>query len=152
WQAVSEKLPYARLHVYGKGPVQKIISLLPKSLHETVVFKGHVDRQQLFLELSSAEVAVFPSYAECFALAPMEAMSCGTAVVYTKRSSGPELVEHGETGMLIEPDNIVEISDALITLLTNQSLCEKLSINGKAWVEKMFNINTVVDEHIIFYK
>lgn len=152
WQAVSEKLPGARLHVYGKGPIQKIISLLPKSLHETVVFKGHVDRQQLFLELSSAEVAVFPSYAECFALAPMEAMSCGTAVVYTKRSSGPELIEQGSTGMLIEPDNINEISDALIALLTDESLCNTLASNGKELVEKKFNIDSIVDEHIIFYK
>lgn len=152
WRAVSEKLPGARLHVYGKGPVRKIVSLLPKSLHQTVAFKGHVDRRQLFSELSSAEVAVFPSYAECFALAPMEAMSCGTAVVYTKRSSGPELIEQGNTGMLIEPDNIIEISDALITLLTDESLCNTLANNGKTWVENMFNIDSIVDEHIIFYK
>lgn len=152
WRAVSEKLPGARLHVYGKGPVQKIASLLPESMRQTVSFKGHVDRRELFSELSSAEVAVFPSYAECFALAPMEAMVCGTAVVYTRRSSGPELIQHGNTGMLIEPDNVAEISDALITLLTDESLCNTLAGNGKAWVEKMFNIDSIVDEHIIFYK
>lgn len=152
WGSVVQQIPGARLDVYGKGPVQKIAMLLPEFARGTVSFKGHVDRKQLLADLASAEVAIFPSYAECFALAPMEAMACGTAVVYTKRTSGTELIDHGVNGMLVDPDNVEDISGTLITLLTDETLCKKLAGNGKSRVENMFNIHSIVDKHIVFYK
>jgi len=57
-----------------------------------VHFKGHVSQETLFTQLAGAVAAVFPSYSECFALAPMEAMAAGCAVINTSRASGAELV------------------------------------------------------------
>lgn len=152
WNSVTEKIHNAQLHIYGKGEIEKLKALLSKKANNTVKFKGHVDRSKLLLELYKAEVAVFPSYAECFAISPMEAMVVGTAVIYSTRTSGPELISDGETGFLVDPDNVTELADRIVNLLTDDALRNKIGVKGKAHIENNFNIEHIANEHIQFYK
>lgn len=151
WNKVVAVVPGAQLYVYGKGHVNKLEALLADEAKDSVHFQGHVHRDVLFRKLAEAQVAAFPSYAECFALAPMEAMAVGTAVMYTTRSSGPELIEDGVTGKLADPDDVDGISSILITLLTDEKLCSKLAENGKAFIFDKFNIEAIAKEHIQYY-
>ena len=98
-----EKVTDATLHVYGKGAIAKVKALLSQKAQSSVYFHGHVSREELMQQLKAAEVAVYPSYAECFALAPMEAMVAKTAVINSTRTSGPELVRNGIDGPLADP-------------------------------------------------
>lgn len=152
WNIVAEKMPDAELYVYGKGPVEKISALLSSGASKRVFFNGHVTRAELFKELSSSAVAVFPSYAECFALGPMEAMTAGTAVIYTKRTSGPELIEDGINGLLIDPDNTEEIADKIVQLLNDADMCVSLAEAGKKKIAGTFDIRLVAEKHIEYYK
>lgn len=152
WNLVKAKVPDAELTVFGKGPVQKIQAYLKPEVLPSVSFKGHVPRKELFKELCSASVAVFPSYAENFAFAPMEAMACGTAVVYTSRSSGPELITNKVNGMLVDPGDTDEIADAITYLLQNPDVCVQFAKEGKKRVIEEFDIKTVAQKHIVFYQ
>lgn len=151
WNIVIKVKPTAQLIVLGKGNVQAATSLLEKNALHTVQFKGHVNRSELFKHLEQAEIAVFPSYAECFALAPMEAMESLAAVIYTQRASGPELITSGKDGVLIDPDNIKEIASAIIYLLDNKSERERIALNGRLRVEQAFAIRKIAEENIRFY-
>lgn len=151
WNRVIEKYPSARLKVFGKGNYKELQKLLSSTALHAVDFYGHVDRHVLFLELSKATMAVFPSYSECFALAPLEAMAVGCAVINTSRSSGKELVEDKENGLLIDPDDIEGIANAIITLLTNPELQNKIGAKGKQLVQNKFGITNSVKAHIDFY-
>lgn len=152
WNLVHEKLPQAELWMFGKGPVDEIKAELSAGAGKTVHINGHVSREELFRYLSESTVAIFPSYAECFALAPMEAMACGTAVIYSQRTSGPELVEHGVSGLLIDPDNITDIADNIIYLLTNSEACERLAQRGRKDVMEKFGIHIIAQKNLECYK
>ena len=56
-------------------------------------------------EFQRARVIVLPSYAEGFSLTPLHAMAAGCPTVYTSRGSGPEVIEDGRDGLLIDPDD-----------------------------------------------
>lgn len=115
-------------------------------------FHGHVTREKIFHALQTARLAVFPSYAEAFALAPMEAMACGCATVYTRRASGPELIEHNKTGLLVDPDQPGEIADAIIHLLTDDDLTRRLGDAGRKRIQEKFSIQAMVAENETFYR
>jgi glycosyltransferase involved in cell wall biosynthesis len=152
WTLVHQRYPDAILHLYGKGPVRQLKKMPDAAALNSIVFHGHVAREVLFQALSEATFAIFPSYTECFAIAPLEAMAQGCAVIYTERSSGPELITHGQNGLLVDPDNTDAIADAIGVLLRDREKREQLAMAGFQTVQERFSIDTVVQQHIAFYR
>ena len=152
WNIVHHQHPGAVLKVYGKGNIEELKQLLNSQSINTVQFLGHVSRGQLYSELSTATAAIFPSYSECFALAPLEALAVGCPVINTSRASGKELITDGENGSLIDPDNIEEIAEKIIELIENKNLQIRYSLNGQNTIAKKFNITKSAQQHIGFYK
>ena len=102
--------------------------------------------------MSSAAAGIFPSYSECFAFAPLEAMAAGCPVIYTERFSGPELITHGINGFLINPDDPVQMAEKMSSLIQNEILRKKFSVNGRKTVEEHFHIDKSVHDHLRFYE
>lgn len=152
WNTVIESVPDARLYIYGKGAVDKAQELLTDIAKNRVEFKGHVHRETLHDSLAKSMAAVFPSYAETFGLGAVEAMSVGTAVIFTTRTSGPEVVQDNINGLLVDPDNVDAIADAIIKLLTDKDLNKRLSEKGVQSVKDKFDIDKITREHIQLYK
>jgi glycogen(starch) synthase len=152
WNIVNTKLPTAKLQVYGKGPMGRVRKHLGQEASGTVFFNGHIPRNELSGKIASSALAVFPSYAECFAIAPMEAMASGTAVIYSTRTSGPELIRDRKDGLLADPDNVQQLADCIIELLENRSLRDMLSENGRQRVLSSFDIKTIAKQHTMFYE
>ena len=69
---------------------------------------------------SGASVFVFPSLYEGFGLTPLEAMSCGTPVICSNRTSLPEVV--GDAAISFDPDNLREMVQDMHSVLTNNEL------------------------------
>ena len=158
WPRVAELHRQAELHIYGKDrlsatghSVQGLLSRLSGQTRNSVYFHDHVNRERILSALHTARLAVFPSYAESFALAPMEAMACGCPTVYTRRASGPELIEHYRDGLLVDPDCPNEITEAVIRLLANDELAKRLGRAGRTRIEESFSIETVVRQNETFY-
>lgn len=151
WNLVHRQYLQATLHLYGKGPVQQLKEILEVSAAQTVQFYGHMPKQTVLEAFATATAAVFPSQAECFALAPLEAMANGCAVVYTRQSSGPELITDGENGLLVDPNSADEIAAAIMQLLQNPGLRNRLAAAGKATVAQKFNIEAIAQQHLDFY-
>ncbi|MBS1584161.1 MAG: glycosyltransferase family 4 protein [Bacteroidetes bacterium] len=152
WNKVQEMLPAARLEVYGKGPVNRIKKYLSPKALTTVDFKGHIPRADLFNRLAAASVAVFPSYAECFALGPMEAMAVGTATIYSTRTSGPELITNGLDGLLADPDDADALAGKIMELLRNPEENSRIAAAGKKKVHERFDINVIAKGNEAFYR
>ena len=152
WNLVHEKIPQARLVVMGKGDSERVRALLNAAAKETVIFKGHVSRQELFNELAGATVAVFPSFSETFGLAPVEAMSVGCPAIFTTRSSGPEIITNGVNGELIDPEDVPGLAESIIRIMSSKELQLKYALEGKKTVRDKFNSFVSAREHIVFYK
>ena len=79
-------------------------------------------------------------------------MSCGCATIYTKRPPGPELVEDGVNGLLVDPDNPDEIADAILRLLQDDALAQRLGEAGRKLVEEKYSVEAVLPQNIRFYE
>jgi glycosyltransferase involved in cell wall biosynthesis len=110
-----------------------------------------VDKEGLYNHLFASVISVFPSYAEAFALAPLEAMACDTAVINTNRTSGPELINDKINGLLINPDDINQIAEAILFLLQNPEACQTTAQKGNEKVRELFDIAKIAEENLKFY-
>jgi glycosyltransferase involved in cell wall biosynthesis len=82
------------------------------------------------------DVLVFPSLFEGFGLVITEAMSQGTPVITTDRTAGPDLIEHGKNGWLIEAGSIIALQNAIEELLLKPEIIE---LAGKGAMETAKN-------------
>ena len=70
----------------------------------------------------------------------MEAMLSGVPVTSTELSGIPELVRNKETGLLVQPDNVKELADAISCMIDDTELRDKMSINAISQVKKEFSL------------
>ena len=158
WTTVVKSRPDAELHIYGKNArsddgqsMQAVLSSLLNGARSSVYFHGHVPRQKLLDVYQTSGVAVFPSRAEAFAMAPLEAMASGCPTIYSQRGSGPELLEHGRQGLLIDPEKPEQIAEAILRVQTDISLARELGEAGRARVRECFSIDHLTAQNVAFY-
>ncbi|HYE83576.1 MAG TPA: glycosyltransferase family 1 protein [Clostridia bacterium] len=97
-------------------------------LCDYVKFLNFVPTADLPYFYNGAEVFVYPSLYEGFGLPPLEAMQCGTPVVTSNVSSIPEIV--GDACLLVNPYSIDNISDSILTVLSDVDEWHKYSLMG----------------------
>ena len=74
--------------------------------HPRMIPIGTPDRDGLVAAYRSCDIMLFPSRLEGFGIAPAEALACGIPVVTTNASALPEVVDHGQSGYLVEPNHV----------------------------------------------
>lgn len=89
-----------------------------------VIYLGYVQQEDMPLLYNAASFFVYPSLYEGFGLPVLEAMSCGKAVITSNVSSLPEVI--GDNGLLIDPYNTEELSEAILCLIRDIPVREEL--------------------------
>lgn len=158
WPAVAASCPGATLHIYGKdgrtrdgGSAAEAFRRELNGAAGSVRFHGHVAHDELFRALARARASVFPSYAEAFALAPLEAMAHGCPTIYSRRGSGPEMIREGVDGLLVDPDNPPEIAAAIQRVLTDDDLAARLGESGRRLVSQEYRSDVMVRKNEAWY-
>ena len=103
-------------------------TVVRSGVQHDVRFLGFIPIEVLRIFYDEAKIFVFPSLYEGFGLPPLEAMAHGTPVVTSNVTSLPEVV--GNAAVLVNPENIFEISRALFRVLTDQALRERMKERG----------------------
>jgi len=80
-----------------------------------------------------------PVYPEPYGLANIEAMSCGVPVVAVAQGGPMELCVHGETAILVPPNDPRAIADAVVSLLNDPARARAMGVAGRRRVEKLFD-------------
>lgn len=83
-------------------------------------------------------------YWEGWAMSVLEAMACGKPVVATRIGGVPEVVEHGVTGLLVEPGDVAGLADAVVSLLQDPALRRRLGEAGRRRAEERFDQRRLV--------
>ncbi|HTC34695.1 MAG TPA: glycosyltransferase [Bryobacteraceae bacterium] len=81
------------------------------------------------------DIFVLPSRSEAFSNSLLEAMACGCCPVASRVGGNPELVRHGENGMLFEGGQASELSRVLSSLMTHRVLREQLAARARSIAE-----------------
>jgi len=115
-----------------------------------IVYLGEISEVRELLYLT--DVFVLPTYREGFPRSVMEAMAMNVPVITTNVPGANEVVTHNYDGIVIEPQNVRVLSEAIIALLNNQSLVRKLSVNGRVSAEKKFSEKIIFEKIINVYK
>ncbi len=114
--AVRAVMPDVRMTIVGDGPCLKE---LEARRVEGVAFTGQLDRSRIAELLGEHSVFVNPSYSEGLPTSVLEAMAAGLTVVATDVGGTRELIEHGNTGYLVEPGKTSQMAGLLLRALSN---------------------------------
>jgi glycosyltransferase involved in cell wall biosynthesis len=149
---IAGRYPEDPSHPCSPRRLSQILTRTGLSSAERVRFLGQVTRADLPGVYSRAAVAVFPSHGEAFGIGCAEAMACGAAVVMTARGSGPELVEHGKSGLLVEPADVRGLAELVVGLLKNPALRHSLGAAARRRVLEKFDLRDAATSNIRFYE
>jgi glycosyltransferase involved in cell wall biosynthesis len=93
-----------------------------------------------------------PSKVEGLPLVAIEALAAARAVVATSVGGTPEIVVHGETGLLVPADSPARFADALHRSLSDPGLRDRLGARGRKLVEEQFDVRTQITETTNLYR
>lgn len=91
------------------GPVTPVIENFIKEHHPSVIVKGKMSFEEVKEMVPNYDVLIFPSFFEGFGLVIPEAMACGLPVITTTATCGPDIIENGKEGFIIETGNETEL-------------------------------------------
>lgn len=83
---------------------------------------------------------------EQFGYTLVEAMACGKPVVSTLTGSIPEVVVNGATGLLVQPNDVHDLQEALEKLILDEKKRKSLGRNARRWVLRKFEANKVAKQ------
>lgn len=137
-EQVCQEYPDIKFILTGKGSLERRLRKLVHhnfNLDKNFSFVGYVDRNTLLRYYQNATLYVLPSYYEGLPTTILEAMSCRIPVVATAVAGTSEVVLDGETGLLIPPKNHERLTRAILNLLNDKSLRNKMGKNARNKVE-----------------
>ena len=141
-----------RLLVVGTGRHESELKKVATSLGLTgrVTFHGYCPRPELPRLYREADVFVLPSLAESFGMVFAEAMACALPIVGGRTGGVPELVRE-ENGILVQPGNVEEITEALRTLIRDPELRRRMGQRNREKVVESYSWQSVAERYLERY-
>lgn len=134
---LHQQVPAARLTLAGSGPeagrLQALVADL--GLDAAVRFTGTLDRDGMAALYAGADVCVNPSLTDNSPNSVLESMAAGVPVVSTDVGGVPYIVRHGHNGLLVPPGDPQAMAAALMRVLGDAALWQRLSAAGRADVQ-----------------
>jgi glycosyltransferase involved in cell wall biosynthesis len=154
--AVMKVLPDIRYVVVGDGEVRKSLEILGAEMGvaQRVTFAGEVSDIELAALYRECDVFVLPSRGkgiggvaggEGFGRVYVEAALAGKPVVGSRCGGASEAALHGKTGFVVDPESSDEVAEALLIILQDRELAERMGSAGRTWALDMFSEDALSD-------
>jgi glycosyltransferase involved in cell wall biosynthesis len=118
-------------------------------LENIVTFLGF--RQDVPAVLAALEIFVFPSHAEAFGLALLEAMAAGKAVIASNNDGVLDLVPDERFGLLVPPRNVAALAQACLRLVDEEALRRKMGEASREFVRQNFSVQRMLERTEALY-
>jgi glycosyltransferase involved in cell wall biosynthesis len=140
--------------IVGDGPLknQLVDSLESVNLLGNFKFLGNLKNEMLPSVYNSADVFVLPSIQEGQGIVLLEAQASGKPVVAFDVGGVNEATRNGETSLLVKKGSTSELADALLKLLGDASLRERMGINGRRFVTENFTWDICAQKMLKVYR
>ena len=148
---VHKEHPDAMLAILGDGPLAHETRALVAELglERVVLLPGRLETRDW---LERASVFAHTSRWEGFGIVLLEAMLAGLPVVATRVSAVPEIVVDGETGVLVEPGDVVGVASAIDGLLGSPARAATLGAAGCARAQEQFSVARMTASTMAVYE
>ncbi len=149
---LKKQSPKIKTIIVGEGPLSMELNRQAKELdvEDIVFFLGF--RKDIAKILSSLDLFVLSSYLEGMGSSILDAMACRLPVVATNVGGIPEVVIHGETGLLVPPRNPSALARAILKLYSNKALASRLGQKGYELVHRKFSAEAMADKVVHLYE
>lgn len=130
--------PKTKLLVVGQGDLESSLKqqALDLGIDRAVSFLGL--RNDVPNILAALDLFVLPSLSEGLSVALLEAMSTGVPVVASRVGGNPEIVQDGQTGLLVSPENAQELAGRILEMMTHREKTKLFGERGREWVSQNF--------------
>ena len=136
--------------IAGYGEEYKYLNELKEELKlKNIVFLGNKDADSLREIYNISNVCAVPSRQEAFGLVALESIACGTPVVASNQGGIPDFITE-DVGILIEKENIEQLSNAIIKILNKEKKYNQRKLSKYA--KKNYRQDVLIDKLIDVYK
>ena len=151
FKKVNQNKPHTWLLLVGDGPSRQVLESAAKDLgiSERVIFTGFIEDPARYL--AAMDLFLLSSHTEGTSMTLLEAMSLGIPAVATRVGGNPEIVKDGETGILTEPDSAQSFSEAIVWLLENSELRQRMSAKSIEVFHQEFSVDTMASSYSELY-
>ena len=149
---VVREVPDARFVILGEGDLRPALERQIKELHldKHVVLPGF--RADILSFIKGFDVFVMSSLFEGLGTSLLDAMALSKATVASDTGGIPEVVSHGETGLLVPPRDARELASAIATLLKDPERRERMGRAGLERVKRLFSAEEMVEKTLEVYR
>ena len=102
--------------------------------------------------LRPSYMLVHPTRVEALGRSLIEASAAARPVVATRVGGIPEVIEHGKTGLLCDPDDVEGFSSAMAALLHNTSLAARMGAEGRKRAVSLFSLESMIQSYLALYE
>ena len=147
------RFPAVRLSIAGDGPARLMLErqVVELGLADRVEFLGWVSPPAVHALMDKASMVVIPSRSEVLPLVAIQAAQMARPLVGTAVGGLPELVAHGETGILVPANDSQALGDAIATLLDQPSLAERMGQASQTRARALFSLDGSVNAYDALY-
>ncbi len=139
-----------RLIIVGSGQLKSQFQeiLKSKGMSDQVIFAGGVSEEDLPRYYRAADFHLFPSTkrAEAFGLVAVEAAATGIPSIASDLPGVRTVVKDGDTGLLVPPNDVNELTKAITLLLEQQDLRERFGFSAREHAEQRFDWEPLIDK------
>lgn len=148
---VVRQVPDARFVIAGEGELRPSLEhqIRHLGLEKHVILAGF--RPDVLSVLKAFDVFVMSSITEGLGTSLLDAMACGKPIVATTAGGIPEVVQDGRTGFLVPPRDHDAMAEAIVKLLKDPSLRQRMGDAGLSRVNATFSAERMVAETIAVY-
>ena len=149
---LKKQAPKIKTIIVGEGPLSMELDRQAKELdvEDIIFFLGF--RKDIPKILSSLDLFVLSSHLEGMGSSILDAMASRLPVVATKVGGIPDVVIHGETGLLVPPRNPSALARAILMLYSDKTLASHLGQKGYELVHRKFSAEAMADKVVRLYE
>ena len=144
---IKREIPNAYFIIVGNGELELEVRKYAEDsgFSDCLYITGWIENPMNYVELF--DVACLLSRWEGFGLVLPEYMMAGKPIIATRADAIPDIIKDGENGLLVEVDDVVGVSEAVLRLYQENGLRERLVAQGVEDVYRRFNARRVSEEH-----
>jgi glycosyltransferase involved in cell wall biosynthesis len=135
WRLAAPRVPDGVLHIVGRGTLHAVPQQLVADLPAQTSWTESLTTPEVARAVDDATVLVLPSRSEGLGRVVVEAFCRGRGVVASRVGGIRDILEDEANGVLVPPEDPAALADALVRVLSDRKLAERLGATGHASVQ-----------------